>query len=64
MSDPLPIDNRLIKLKLIVDNAYLSYYSHIKHIYPVPKINLTTQPFPSIPNRLSSNANVIFIYHR
>ena len=61
---PLPIDERLVRLKMVVDNAYLSYYASLGNRQKAPPklFNITTQPYPTPPSRLTSNANVISLF--
>lgn len=67
---PLPSDERIMRLKMVVDNAYLAYY-HSKNIsenkyslnhMPPQLKNITKQAFPSPPSRFSSNANVVSLF--
>ena len=60
-NEPLPIDSELLQLKLSIDNAYLAYFAKIKGV-PAPKIELTTQAFPSTSNRLLMGADIIGAY--
>ena len=56
---PLPIDYKLLKLKVIVDNAYLEYYSN-KEIFGFnPKIDVSHQAFPSPKNRFLKGNDII-----
>jgi ABC-type multidrug transport system ATPase subunit len=56
---PLPTDSRLVRLKTVIDNAYIEYYHSLKYgeSQPTPYINVTTLAFPSAGSRLSKNAN-------
>lgn len=58
-SEPWPSDSRLVRLKNVVDNAYLNYYSHLKKIPPPQIKNIQTQAFPTTSSRLSNNANAV-----
>jgi ABC-type multidrug transport system ATPase subunit len=62
-NSPLPSDPKLLRLKMLVDNAYLSYYSIMKNqtIFEedIPKLkNIFSQPFPSPPSRFNSNSKI------
>jgi len=48
---PLPIDTKLLKLKVSLDNAYLKVFSNIRNLNFTPKIDVKYQSYPSTPNR-------------
>ena len=48
---PLPIDAKLLKLKVSLDNAYLNYFSKLKNMSFTPKIDVKYQSYPTTPNR-------------
>ena len=48
---PLPVDNKLLKLKVSLDNAYLNIYAKSRNLTVVPKIDVKIQAYPSTPNR-------------
>lgn len=48
---PLPVDLKLMKLKVSLDNAYLNFYSKRKNITITPKINIKIQSYPITANR-------------
>lgn len=55
---PYPSDKKLTKLKTLIDNAYLSYYSSLNNM-TIPSISNRLQAYPTTPTRFSQGANVI-----
>jgi hypothetical protein len=59
LAKPWPINYKLTRLKQIVDNAYMAYYSDLNNIPPM-EVNIQTKAFPIPPSRFINNMNVVF----
>jgi hypothetical protein len=57
--EPMPTDPVVTKLKQDIDNAYLNYYATKRGLPEIPKINITTQAYPTASNRFLEKADVV-----
>lgn len=58
-NSPWPTYPELAKLKTDMDNAYLKYYSDLRGIELIPRLNTTLQSFPIAQNRFFDKADVV-----
>jgi hypothetical protein len=61
LARPWPINYKLTRLKQLMDNAYMAYYSEMYKITTM-EINIKTMAYPIPPSRFVNNSNVMFSF--
>lgn len=61
LSEPAPVDDVLLRVKLSVDNAIMRYLGELKGMDTddIPEITMTRSTYPIIADRLVKDTNLV-----